>query len=77
VAEIVEFSQSQGLEILKLQASDDLDAVMRRIQPAALAWDLADASSGDWLAVRRLRNHPKLSRAPFILYGQQAGKSRL
>jgi len=74
VAEIIEFSQRQGLDVLKLKASDDLDAVMQRIQPAALAWDLADASSGDWLAIRRLRNHPKLSRAPFILYGQQAGR---
>ncbi len=73
-AEIVEFSRCQGLEIHKLRASDDLDAVMQRVQPAALAWDLADAGSGDWLVIRRLRNHPKLSQAPFILYGQQAGK---
>jgi signal transduction histidine kinase/DNA-binding LacI/PurR family transcriptional regulator/AraC-like DNA-binding protein/DNA-binding response OmpR family regulator len=69
-AEIVEFSQRQGLEIHKLQAGDDLDAVMRRVQPAALAWDLADASPGDWMLIRWLRNHPALSQAPFILYGQ-------
>ena len=73
-AEIVEFSQCQGLEIHKLQASDDLDAVMQRVQPAVLAWDLADASPGDWLVIRRLRNHPKLAQAPFLLYGQEAGE---
>jgi signal transduction histidine kinase/DNA-binding LacI/PurR family transcriptional regulator/AraC-like DNA-binding protein/DNA-binding response OmpR family regulator len=71
--EIVEFSQRQGLEIHRLQPSDDLDVVMQRVQPSALAWDLADANSGDWLMIRRLRNHPKLSQAPFILYGQGAG----
>jgi len=73
-AEVVEFSQRQGLEIHRLQVSDDLDAVMQGVQPAALAWDLTDAGSGDWLVIRRLRNHPKLSQAPFILYGQEGGK---
>jgi signal transduction histidine kinase/DNA-binding LacI/PurR family transcriptional regulator/DNA-binding response OmpR family regulator/AraC-like DNA-binding protein len=73
-AEILEFSQRQGLAIHRLHAGDDLDAAMHRLQPAALAWDLADAAPGDWAVVRRLRNHPKLSQAPFILYGQEAGK---
>jgi len=73
-ADIVEFTQRQGLEICQLRSGDDLDAVMQRVRPAALAWDLAGAASGDWLVIRRLRNHPKLSHAPFILYGQQAGK---
>jgi signal transduction histidine kinase/DNA-binding LacI/PurR family transcriptional regulator/AraC-like DNA-binding protein len=73
-AEIIEFSQCQGLEICKLRPSDDIDTIMQRVQPAALAWDLADARSGDWVVVRRLRNHPELSQAPFILYGQEPGK---
>jgi signal transduction histidine kinase/DNA-binding LacI/PurR family transcriptional regulator/AraC-like DNA-binding protein/DNA-binding response OmpR family regulator len=72
-AEILEFSQRQGLAIHRLQGSDDLDAVMQRVEPAALAWDLASARSGDWAVIRRLRNHPRLLRAPFILYGQGAG----
>jgi signal transduction histidine kinase/DNA-binding LacI/PurR family transcriptional regulator/AraC-like DNA-binding protein/DNA-binding response OmpR family regulator len=70
--DVVEFSQRQGLEILQLQASDDLDAVIQRVQPAALAWDLVGAGSGDWVIIRRLRNHPKLSQVPFILYGQES-----
>lgn len=70
--EIVEFSQSQGLEIRKLQASDDLDTIMQQVQPAALAWDLSDTSPSDWMVIRRLRNHPRLSQIPFILYGQDS-----
>jgi YesN/AraC family two-component response regulator len=45
------------------------------VQPAALAWDLVDARPGDWMIVRRLRNHPTLSQAPFILYGQKPGEN--
>jgi signal transduction histidine kinase/AraC-like DNA-binding protein len=71
--EIVEFSRRQELEIYRLQASDDLDMVVRRRQPAALAWDMIDASPSDWALVRRLRNHPRLSQAPFMLYGQENG----
>ncbi len=70
----MEFSRRQGLEIQKLRSSDDIDAIMRRVQPAALAWDLTSAVPGDWVVVRRLRSHPNLSQAPFMLYGQEPGK---
>ena len=43
--------------------------MMQMVQPVALAWDLVGASPGDWVLVRRLRNHPQLSQIPFILYG--------
>lgn len=76
-AEIAGFSQSQGLEIHRLQASDSLDTIMQQVQPAALAWDLTDASPGDWLVIRRLRNHPRLSQIPFILYGQESGEGAI
>ena len=71
-AELAELCQRQGLEIHRLRAGDDLDAVLQGVQPAALAWDLAGASPGDWTMVRRLRNHPLVSHVPFILYGQDA-----
>ena len=73
-AEIVEFSRRQGLEIMKLQPSNDIDAVLQSVQPAAMAWDLTGADPGDWAVVRRLRSHPSLSQAPFMLYGQEPGK---
>jgi signal transduction histidine kinase/DNA-binding LacI/PurR family transcriptional regulator/AraC-like DNA-binding protein len=69
-AEIVELGQRQELAIQKLQATDDLDAELLNVQPAALVWDLTGANSGDWTMVRRLCNHPLLSQSPFILYGQ-------
>jgi AraC-like DNA-binding protein/DNA-binding response OmpR family regulator len=33
---------------------------------------LSEADAGDWTIVRRLRNHPRLSQTPFMLYGQAA-----
>jgi signal transduction histidine kinase/AraC-like DNA-binding protein/CheY-like chemotaxis protein/ABC-type sugar transport system substrate-binding protein len=69
-AEIVQFSQRQGLEIRRLQANDDLHATLAEIQPVALAWDLVGADPADWVMIQRLRSYPQLSRAPFILYGQ-------
>jgi signal transduction histidine kinase/DNA-binding LacI/PurR family transcriptional regulator/AraC-like DNA-binding protein len=68
--EIVEFTQRQGLELRRLHSGDDLEAVLTDVQPIALAWDLVEADPGDWAIVRRLRNHPRFSQVPFILYGQ-------
>lgn len=68
--EIVDFTQRQNLELRRLWAGDDLEVVLADAQPIALAWDLVDADPGDWALVRRLRNHPRWSQVPFILYGQ-------
>ncbi|CAG0936493.1 two-component system, NarL family, sensor histidine kinase EvgS [Thermoflexales bacterium] len=68
--EIVEFARQQDLAILRLRTGDDLESVLSACQPIALAWDLVDAGPSDWSMVRRLRNHPRLSRTPFMLYGQ-------
>jgi signal transduction histidine kinase/AraC-like DNA-binding protein/ABC-type sugar transport system substrate-binding protein len=73
-AEIVEFSQRQGLGIHRLQAGDDLNTVLAEIRPAALAWDLSGANPADWVMIQRLRSDPQLQRAPFILYGQGTGE---
>jgi signal transduction histidine kinase/DNA-binding LacI/PurR family transcriptional regulator/AraC-like DNA-binding protein len=69
-AEIVEFSERRGIEICRLQASDDLDAVLAEVQPAAVAWDLSHTCPGDWTLIRRLHNHPRSRQFPFILYGR-------
>jgi signal transduction histidine kinase/AraC-like DNA-binding protein/CheY-like chemotaxis protein/ABC-type sugar transport system substrate-binding protein len=70
-SEILHFCQRQGLEIHRLHANDDLHTVLAEIRPAALAWDLVGADPADWVMIQRLRSYPQLSRAPFILYGQQ------
>jgi signal transduction histidine kinase/AraC-like DNA-binding protein len=72
-AEIATFSARQGLEIRHLQAGEDPDAVLKETLPVALAWDLASATPADWMTVQRLRHHPQLCQAPFILYGQGQG----
>jgi len=68
--EIVELSHRQGLGIQRLQAGDDLDSLLAKVQPATLAWDLAAATANEWAMVRRIRNHPRLNQLPFILFGQ-------
>ncbi|HIQ04288.1 MAG TPA: response regulator, partial [Anaerolineae bacterium] len=69
-AEIRELSQRQGLAIRRLREGDDLTAVLSEVQPAAVAWDLADATPNDWMVIQRLRSHPHLCQLPLILYGQ-------
>jgi AraC-like DNA-binding protein/DNA-binding response OmpR family regulator len=77
-AEIVALSQRQGLGIRRLHAGDNLDVLLSKVQPAALAWDLAEASANDWVMVRRIRNHPRSSQLPFILYRQgESAKSTI
>jgi len=71
-AEIVDFSQSQGLTIQSFSPQADLEAMLARGRPAVIAWDMAGTRSGDWLLIRRLQNHPQLNQTPFILYQQEA-----
>lgn len=79
--EIVAFSQRQGLEIRRITTTNEVETLPADLRPTALAWDLGgvEASSREWAILQRLRKHPFLSRAPFILlYGQkQAGDSTL
>ena len=69
-AEIVAFSERQGLALCRVQAGDNLDQLLAGVTPSALAWDLTNASPRDWLVLRRLRNYPQWSQLPFIVYGQ-------
>ena len=73
-AEMIAFSRQQGLEIRQISDADNLEALLNEIQPAALAWNLADAGpDSDSLAlVQRVRKLPRLARLPFILYGHEA-----
>jgi signal transduction histidine kinase/AraC-like DNA-binding protein/DNA-binding response OmpR family regulator len=73
--EIREMCQRQKLDIFQLRDSQDLEAALSSTNPVALAWDLSGAGPNDWALVRRLRHYPKLSQAPFILYGQPANPS--
>ena len=72
---IVQLGRQQGLEIRRLHASDDLNTLLQEARPAALAWDLSDASAADWMLIERIRIHPQLCHLPLILYGQEAGET--
>jgi AraC-like DNA-binding protein/DNA-binding response OmpR family regulator len=69
-AEIQAMCQRQKLQICLVHTLDEMDAALANTRPLAVAWDLTGAQPGDWNLVRRLRSHPTVSQAPFILYGQ-------
>jgi AraC-like DNA-binding protein len=74
--EIVALAQRRGLEIRRLQPGESVEGVLAEAHPSALAWDLAGSDPGDrpgeWMIVQQLRAHPRLRRAPFVLYAQEA-----
>ncbi|HQE93088.1 MAG TPA: helix-turn-helix domain-containing protein [Anaerolineae bacterium] len=77
-AEIVTFSQRQGLEIRRVQAGEAGEAALAQLHPSVLAWDLTNANPADWGIIQQLRRHPHLCQAPFVLYGQtQSGEPAL
>jgi len=69
---ILELSRRQGLTIRRLHLRDHLEPLLREAQPAALAWDLAEAKPEEWTLIQELRSHPRFCQLPFILYGQEA-----
>ncbi len=68
---ILELSERQRLAIWRLHADDDLNSLMALTRPAALAWDMTDASAKDWTLIQKLRSHPQWCQLPFILYNQE------
>lgn len=72
--EIALFSQNQHLAVLPLSPQNNWENILATRKPAAIAWDMINATSDDWLLIRRLHNHPQLNQVPFILYQQTAGK---
>lgn len=68
--EIQTLCQRAGLEICRVDPTGDLDALLETAAPVAIAWDLASAQPAEWRTAIRLRNHPRCSQTPFLLYGQ-------
>jgi AraC-like DNA-binding protein len=69
--EILAICERQHLKLCILHSLNELESVLANTRPQAVAWDLTASRPGDWNLVRRLRPHPALSQAPFILYGHQ------
>lgn len=75
--EIQAICRRQELQICLVTNLQELEAAFSNTRPMAVAWDLTKAKPGDWDLVRRLRHHPSISQAPFIVYGQQPYGSSL
>ncbi len=67
--EILSICERQNLQACLVHTVDEMEAALANTRPMAVAWDITAARPGDWSLVRRLRPHPALSQAPFILYG--------
>jgi signal transduction histidine kinase/AraC-like DNA-binding protein len=74
-SEIINLSDSQNLEIRRLQPDDKLVTILTEAHPAVIAWDLASATPDDWPIVQQLRHHAQLSQIPFILYGNDEAEN--
>ena len=65
-------SQRCHAPIRRLTPDDDLDRLLAEFRPVAIAWDVSAASDSDWTLIQRLRMHPLLCQAPFLLYGVES-----
>ena len=70
--EIARVSQRCHAPIRRLKPDDDLDRLLEEFRPVAIAWDVSAASDREWTLIQRLRMHPLLCQAPFLLYGVEA-----
>ena len=66
---ILKMARRQNLETRRLCPQDDLESVLARVRPVALAWDYSMAQAEEWALVRRLRHYPQMTQTPFIFYG--------
>ena len=65
---ILEICQKSGLEPCRLSNLEDLDLLLQKGQPAALAWDLDNARPADWSLVQKLRSYPQYCQLPLLLF---------
>lgn len=63
------FAESRGLEPHFVAHLDDVEKVLIKGNSAVIAWDLANARASDWIMIRKLRQHPGLFQAPFMVFG--------
>jgi signal transduction histidine kinase/AraC-like DNA-binding protein/ABC-type sugar transport system substrate-binding protein len=68
---ILELSQRRGWALYYFRTADDLQDLLTRFQPVALAWDLKNALVSDWSLIQKIRAYPQLCQLPFILYGAE------
>ncbi|MET9428778.1 substrate-binding domain-containing protein [Streptomyces sp. NPDC003036] len=72
--EVTEIARRLGLAARQLPADEDLDSLLARRPPSAIAWDVARARPPEWAPVQRLHDHPACRHVPFLLYGPVQGR---
>jgi AraC-like DNA-binding protein len=61
-----------GLTPYWLGSNEDLDRMMRKGNPVALAWDLDNARPGDWSLVLKLRSHAQFCQLPLLIFHEDS-----
>lgn len=75
---LANLARDQGLEPRFIAHLDDVEKLEIRGASAILAWDLTNARASDWIIIRKLRQHPSLFQAPFMVFGgDQLGTTSL
>lgn len=69
---ISDLCQRQGLTIYKLDPDENPGTILKKFNPAGIAWDLTTAGPDEWKLFERLRSHSQLCRLPLIVYGQDS-----
>jgi signal transduction histidine kinase/ABC-type sugar transport system substrate-binding protein/AraC-like DNA-binding protein len=68
--EIIRICSQQDLVPCRVASRDDLNQALALGTPAAIAWDLATASSNEWSLIYRLSTNQQCAALPVILFGQ-------
>jgi signal transduction histidine kinase/AraC-like DNA-binding protein len=58
----------QGLDVLLIQNTHDLEKISAERQPVALAWDMSSASTTEWQLVQTIQSQPQFEQLPLILF---------
>ncbi len=68
---VLNICRRQNVPAVPVCTFEEMQAFLTQYHPAALAWDLAQATSGDWLIFHHLSNQIELNTLPFLLFSSQ------
>jgi signal transduction histidine kinase/ABC-type sugar transport system substrate-binding protein/AraC-like DNA-binding protein len=69
---VLNLAAQMRLQIRKISAPEQLNAILKATTPSVLAWDMLDARRDEWELVEQIRSHPQLCQLPFIVYREES-----
>lgn len=75
--EIIDICTRQALQPILIRNQNDLASSLAKGRPAAVAWDLANMSAGEWEMVQQLSVAKDCAALPVILYGVEETENQL